>query len=243
LLGASVDSICPGTAVSLNLTGHNGNIQWLTSPDGITWGLDPNLSGNTIVATPTQTTYFQAQVSNGCGASLSNSVSVVVVPAPVAAFNWTHQPPFTVLFSDQSTGGPLAYLWDFGDGNLSTLPNPSHTYTGLGFYNVLLTVTNEYGCTDTSLQQVVIQTTGLQDVPRSTVFVWPTIACEQVQIRYSEGPYQFELVDLSGKRVFTFHTTNAEGVMTLGMQSLPSGAYLLRSSSVDQQLVLKVFKE
>lgn len=39
---------------------------------------------------------------------------------------------------------PKAYdtiLWDFGDGNTSTLDNPSHTYSSPGDYNVTLTVT------------------------------------------------------------------------------------------------------
>jgi PKD repeat protein len=36
-------------------------------------------------------------------------------------------------------------LWDFGDGNTSTLQNPSHTYTASGVYTVSLTATNGFG--------------------------------------------------------------------------------------------------
>jgi PKD repeat protein len=54
--------------------------------------------------------------------------------------------PLTVQFTDESAGGvPTTWLWDFGDGQTSTLPEPAHTYTIAGSYSVRLTVTNAYG--------------------------------------------------------------------------------------------------
>ncbi|MBP6455145.1 MAG: PKD domain-containing protein [Chitinophagaceae bacterium] len=45
-------------------------------------------------------------------------------------------------FTSTATGpGTITnYIWDFGDGNNSTLQNPSHNYTTTGNYNVCLTV-------------------------------------------------------------------------------------------------------
>lgn len=51
----------------------------------------------------------------------------------------------TVQFRDQSGGGPLSWLWDFGDGSTSTLQDPLHTYSGIGLYSVTLTVGNSGG--------------------------------------------------------------------------------------------------
>ncbi len=48
--------------------------------------------------------------------------------------------PFTVQFSDRSTGGPRAWFWEFGDGGTSLVQNPIHTYTVPGTYRVNLTV-------------------------------------------------------------------------------------------------------
>lgn len=45
--------------------------------------------------------------------------------------------PFSVNFSDNSSS--VQWLWDFGDGNSSTLSNPQHTYTDSGIYVVSLT--------------------------------------------------------------------------------------------------------
>lgn len=55
--------------------------------------------------------------------------------------------PLLVTFTDMSTGDYTSRLWDFGDGNTSTLTNPVHTYTTAGTYTVTLTV-NGPGGTD-----------------------------------------------------------------------------------------------
>lgn len=53
-----------------------------------------------------------------------------------------------VSFTDASTFSPTSWLWNFGDGNQSTLQNPTHTYTSSGTYTVSLTTTNAFGSDD-----------------------------------------------------------------------------------------------
>ncbi len=52
--------------------------------------------------------------------------------------------PFTVTFTDQSSGAPTSWQWDFdNDGNVdSTLQNPTHTFTTSGTYSVRLVARN-----------------------------------------------------------------------------------------------------
>ncbi|MCX6197876.1 MAG: PKD domain-containing protein [Bacteroidetes bacterium] len=50
---------------------------------------------------------------------------------------------------NQSTGNNLNYLWQFGDGDSSTLQYPSHIYSTPGQYYVCLTVTENTGCINT----------------------------------------------------------------------------------------------
>jgi PKD repeat protein len=45
-----------------------------------------------------------------------------------------------VRFYDLSSGSPKSWLWNFGDGTISTLPNPEHVYQAEGLYSVSLTV-------------------------------------------------------------------------------------------------------
>ena len=53
--------------------------------------------------------------------------------------------PLNVSFTGSSPLTVTSWLWDFGDGNTSTMQNPSHTYTVPGLYNVSLTVDSEAG--------------------------------------------------------------------------------------------------
>ncbi len=57
----------------------------------------------------------------------------------------------TVQFSDSTISGSAVvdYLWNFGDGNTSTLQNPSHKYNAVGQYTVSLAITTIFGCMDT----------------------------------------------------------------------------------------------
>ncbi len=63
-------------------------------------------------------------------------------------------PGLPVNFKDSSAGENLRYLWDFGDGQTSTDPAPSHLYPddNGGSYTVKLTVTNALGCTDSLIR-------------------------------------------------------------------------------------------
>ena len=59
-------------------------------------------------------------------------------------------------FSSTATGNVLNFSWDFGDGNSSSLPTPSHTYNTAGTYPISLILT--YSCfTDTVLDTINIQ--------------------------------------------------------------------------------------
>jgi PKD repeat protein len=51
----------------------------------------------------------------------------------------------TINFTDLSSNGPSAWLWDFGDGSTSNVQNPTHTYFNSGSYTIKLTATNQYG--------------------------------------------------------------------------------------------------
>ncbi len=46
--------------------------------------------------------------------------------------------PFTVQFTDTSTGSPDGWLWDFGDGFFSEEENPIHVYRSEGVFTVTL---------------------------------------------------------------------------------------------------------
>jgi PKD repeat protein len=53
--------------------------------------------------------------------------------------------PFIVRFQDLSSGKPMKWLWEFGDGITSREQNPVHAYREEGVYDVRLTVWNDDG--------------------------------------------------------------------------------------------------
>ena len=58
----------------------------------------------------------------------------------------------TCSFTDESRdddGVIASWQWSFGDGNVSSEQNPVHTYAASGRFDVLLTVTDDSGATDT----------------------------------------------------------------------------------------------
>lgn len=68
----------------------------------------------------------------------------------------------TVSFVNQSSTSAgttiTGYSWNFGDSNTSTLQDPTHTYSTGGTMPVQLVVTNDVGCSDTIVQNLLIQT-------------------------------------------------------------------------------------
>lgn len=54
-------------------------------------------------------------------------------------------PKHTIQFTDKSTGYPVSWLWKFGDGKVSTVKNPKHTYSKKGTFTVTLAVMS-YDC-------------------------------------------------------------------------------------------------
>jgi uncharacterized protein (TIGR02145 family) len=99
--------------------------------------------------------------------------------SPVAAF--TALPTTTAVgqsiqFTDQSANNPTSWLWAFGDGNTSTLQDPSHAYSSAGTYTVVLTVTNNFGSNDeTKFNYITVNEAGKAPVagfiasPRSII--------------------------------------------------------------------------
>src|SRR3972149_4394295 len=63
---------------------------------------------------------------------------------------------FSSLGSYDPDGDELTYLWDFGDGQTSTEPNPSHAYSQNGVYSVTLTVFDGRGGQNSATQKVTV---------------------------------------------------------------------------------------
>ncbi|ABD42199.1 PKD [Methanospirillum hungatei JF-1] len=98
--------------------------------------------------TPVPTTPIPTQTGEPTPTPTEEPTHIPTVePEPlIAAFTaqpMTGTPPLTVNFTDHSTGTPKKWRWDFGDGTLSTVQNPTHVYGGIGRYTVTLEVISD----------------------------------------------------------------------------------------------------
>ena len=154
-----------------NLSEHVFDIQLQFPGDSvitISWDHSflSNLGDFTLVDGPTNgmiynvdmTTQNSLQVDNTLVTILLLKVTPADVYGPTADFTadiTEGVAPLTVNFSDGSTPGSVSIVewsWDFGDDSTSTDQNPTHTYASAGFYTVSLSVTDEYGLSDTFIQ-------------------------------------------------------------------------------------------
>ncbi|HTB31948.1 MAG TPA: PKD domain-containing protein [Bacteroidia bacterium] len=102
--------------------------------------------------------------NDGCSATLNKSNMITVFNNPVANFVATPQPTNilspTIQFTDKSTDsyGIIYWWWNFGDNidSVSSMENPTHTYSDTGTFCAKLGVMNEHGCVDTIIDCIVI---------------------------------------------------------------------------------------
>ena len=93
---------------------------------------------------------------------------------PTASFTadqTTGDLPLTVQFTSTSTdsdGTIVGYDWDFGDGGISDVADPNHTYGTAGEYEVTLTVTDDDGASSTSAPQVITVTDPSNIAPQAS---------------------------------------------------------------------------
>ena len=82
--------------------------------------------------------------SGGGTSSAQKSVTVTGPSIPMKAqFTWSPANPVAgqdVGFTDQSTGNLTAWVWNFGDGGVSSEQNPQHRYNTAGTFTVTLTI-------------------------------------------------------------------------------------------------------
>ncbi|HCS20759.1 MAG TPA: hypothetical protein DIW47_09400 [Bacteroidetes bacterium] len=138
-----------------------------------------NAQNPTHMYTATGTYLVNLHVNvNGC--TNSKSKYVTLAPRSVPDFNVsTSCNDKEVGFINTSTlaFGTFGSKWKFGDGGVSTNPNPDHVYSSFGSVDVTLITTSDLGCVDSVTKNI-----SLLESPRADFSLSSTCTEEAIQV-------------------------------------------------------------
>jgi len=148
----------------------NGNTSTLTDPS------------NLFTSAGSYTVTLIATDANGIKDTARYVNYISVVAEPSAGFYATSLASCldNNSFSFVNTSiGASSYLWDFGDGILSTQQSPVHSYTLSGSFTVTLIVTNTYGCSD---QKILNQYITVYPKPQADIIADAYSTCDPSKV-------------------------------------------------------------
>jgi hypothetical protein len=147
--------------------------------------------------------------------------------------NFTGNPSATnglsIQFSD-STQGSTWWNWSFGDGDSSTLQNPTHVYSQYGIYKVCLEAGNSQ---KKGSHCVFIEVKEILDNPDNYRFeLFPIPSNGKLFLKGKRAFYQVtvEILDLHGKLFLSrrFQEIKSNELQELDLSGLPVGQYIFR---------------
>jgi gliding motility-associated-like protein len=131
--------ICEGSSVTLTASG-GATYQWYLNNVSI-----PGASSATYAATEPGTYTVVPTSAAGCRGLTSNPITLTLINRPQPDFSFDkYCAGFPTQFTNLSQingSGLVGYAWNFGDGGISGLTNPTHTYAQAGTYDVTLAAT------------------------------------------------------------------------------------------------------
>jgi PKD repeat protein len=135
-------------------------------PNSITswsWSF-PGGSPSTSTAQNPGPIYYSTPGAHSVTLTVSNGTCIVTITKPANAGvlpsgNFTLAPTgcaATDIAMNATGTGVVYWSWNFGDSATSALQNTSHAYTTAGLYTIVLTVSDSFGCSSSTSQQITI---------------------------------------------------------------------------------------
>jgi PKD repeat protein len=140
-----------------------------------------------------------------------------------------------------SVNNTLTYSWDFGDGNTSSIQNPSHTYATNGTYTITL-IASDCVFSDTITNTIQIGTNSMEENTNTNFEFYPNPTTHQITINVEKQLLGsvYTIYDYTGKAILTGKILSEQSDIDLG--DLSKGIYLL-SIGENLERTFKVIKE
>lgn len=254
-----VKAQCPDATLGNDTSFCEGSGLTLTAPTS-----DASYLWNTGETTPSITVYdageyHVAVTLNGC--TISDTIAVASEPTIWSEFDYEMKSaclPVTYAFTDRSTscGGSIAgWLWEFGDGSISTDRHPQHGFANDGQYVVKLTVTDINGNSIRRSKRITVTSiTASVDLGTDTTicfgsgltldathpgyqYLWSTGETTQQITVFDDGEYSVVITNGSCRATDTIHVSSSTSILAswgyeIGEACLPVSVKFTDSSSV-----------
>lgn len=225
---APAPPLCQGSAVTFTNTSSTGYVyKWNFGAGGgfVTKAFGPQTY---TYNTPGTYTVLLVAAIAGAGATCTDTEKVVIniLPRPTASYSMTPNKGCNqiigAVFTDNSTGSPVAWNWNFGNGNtFSGQTPPPQDYNGAGNYVATLTVTAANTCVNTFSSSIKVY-------QKPIAIFSPVSGCVSTAITFSDQSthaagdpiisYTWDFGDGSGDShaaspVYTYSAQNLYNVM------------------------------
>ncbi len=159
-----------------------------------------------------------------CGVDTLTKLSYIhVLPNPTPEFSAKSQDNCLGIPTDFTYEGQYAttWAWDFGDGETSSVENPSHTYRQSGVYSITLTVTNSCGSDSLTKEEYIT----IYDLTVAEFFADNTNICEGDTVSFTNesefaDSYSWNFGDgTTSTDENPSHAYSAEGDYTVSLQA------------------------
>ncbi len=149
-----------------------------------------------------------------------------------------------VTFTDSSQSA-FSWFWDFGDGNTSTIQNPTHIYTQPGEYKVHLKAMSTTGCSDSKMKLINVVnfpvSTAPVDISNQDIQIYPNPTNGILNITFANNFQRYDLAIMNalGQPVLVRKNISTDNLQ-LNIADFPKGIYFLQVQIGNHRVVKKV---
>jgi len=207
-----------------------------TAPSNSINGLHTYTTGGMSYTVSLIDTIFQW--SGTCVSDTSKTMSEGV--PPVASFTAVSGSGNEIILTNNSTGGTLSYLWDFGDGATSTTASPTYVYPNPGTYTICLSATDACG-TDSTCTTVTVGAVSIESELAQGVQLYPNPATDEVYVALdlvSDEEVTLNIYNLHGAKLQSIDLgTLRTDRVAIDLNQLPAGSYLMEVRTANDRAV------
>jgi len=172
----------------------------------------------------------------------SDTVQIdVAVSAQIVPFFSYNQMDSTITLNNSSLPMGASYSWDFGDGNGSTMEEPTHTYADTGWFTITLTVSNG-PCQQSYTDSVYVEakTDGIEDLLTGSFELYPNPGEGRFNVRAQAirmSEMQLRVYDLQGRLLYQSDVQRSlQFAEEVDLSNFDAGTYMVQLNVNRQQL-------